>query len=102
MLYFQPATVTLSGVCHSQPAMWTQATACVSPLPLDHTVRIALYVFAYDFPFMQSCGFLLPLPGRGLVLLIVFLVLLYFNIPVVKVFTLKKSVNTINQSPPSC
>ena len=47
--------------------------------------------------FREWCGLLLPLPRRDLVLLITFLALLYFNIPVVKVFMLQKSANTGNQ-----
>lgn len=96
MLYFQPAIVTPLGVCPPRPVMWIQASACASHLPPDHTVKNALYVSAYDFPFMQRCTFLLPL-----VLLITFHILLYFSTSVLKVFTLQKSANTVSP-PPSC
>ena len=47
--------------------------------------------------FREWCGLLWPLPRRDPVLLIIFLALLYFSTPVVKVFTLQKSANTGNQ-----
>ncbi|KAK2499442.1 hypothetical protein MC885_018429, partial [Smutsia gigantea] len=51
-----PAIVTPLGVCPPRPVMWIQASVCASRLPPDHTVKNALYVSAYDFPFVGYWG----------------------------------------------